>query len=168
MADLKWFAVYTKAKKEEMVVKLLTDAKLNCFNPKLMEKKLIRGKLTSKISSLFPCYIFIQFDKDTTLNLVKYTSGVRFVVGHDTPIPVNQEIIEIIQSKLVEGICEINQDAFRPGERVKIINGPFKGLVGIFEENLKARDRVIIFLDIISKQTKISISQNDISPYEKD
>ena len=84
---------------------------------------------------------------------VRFTRGVYDVVNFgDYPTPVDDEIIAIIKSYISDdGFVMIGAD-FRPGEKVVVSDGALKGFTGIFEQEIKADERVMILLETVSYQ----------------
>jgi transcription antitermination factor NusG len=55
------------------------------------------------------------------------------------------------------GFISIEQPRLVEGEEVTITEGPFKGIKGLFSEELKPRDRVLILLNTIKYQAKVTV-----------
>jgi transcriptional antiterminator RfaH len=53
------------------------------------------------------------------------------------------------------GIAEIDSVSAKPGDAVKINEGPFCGLEAIFERKMKGSERVAVLLDILGRQTRL-------------
>ncbi|MEW6118027.1 MAG: transcription termination/antitermination NusG family protein [Nitrospirota bacterium] len=155
-----WYAVYTKQRQEERVEENLSRASLEVFSPKLKRKKLIRGTYEQVVQPLFPCYIFVRFDMDKHYHMIKYTRGVRGIIGNPgSPWPVGEDIIGIIRSRMnEEGLIVIKPD-IRLGDSVEITEGPLKGFIGIFEKEMNDRDRVIVLLNTIEYQARVEIEK---------
>ncbi|MCJ7582106.1 MAG: hypothetical protein MUP98_16460, partial [Candidatus Aminicenantes bacterium] len=86
-----WFVINTKPKKEYQVERLFSEGGIEVYFPKFLHEK--------KVKSFFPGYGFISFDFPAQYQLVRYTRGVKRVIGHDVgPIPIESEIIEQIKS----------------------------------------------------------------------
>ncbi|MEW6215710.1 MAG: transcription termination/antitermination NusG family protein [Nitrospirota bacterium] len=147
---MNWHAIYTKPRNEDSVASRLHDIGIDVLNPKLKSKKYKRNKLIEVIEPLFPCYLFANFDKDKYSHLISYTRGVRYIVGKNNPIIVQDKIINTIKENMEEGnIIVIKPQRFEKGNRVLIKNGPFKDFYGIFERETKGSERVLILLDAI-------------------
>jgi transcription antitermination factor NusG len=86
--------------------------------------------------------------------MIKYTRGVRYIVGKEHPIVVPAEIISAIRERLNEGIVTLVLEDFSKGDRVVIREGPFKDFYGIFERNLPGRQRAMILLDALHCKEK--------------
>lgn len=158
-----WYAIYTKPKQEDRVEENLSRASIEVFNPKLRRKKFIRGKYEQVIQPLFPCYIFARFDSTTLYHMVKYTRGIRGLIGNPgSPWPVSEDIIKIIKSRMnEEGLIVIRPD-IKIGDKVEITEGPFIGFIGIFEREMKDKDRVIVLLNTIEYQARVEIERETL------
>ncbi len=158
-----WYAIYTKPKKEYSISRLLSNAGIEVFLPQLRVRRLLRGKRKELIEPLFPCYIFALFKYPEQYRLVRYTRGVRNIVGvRNRPIPVDASIISMIEERLVDGVAEIRPPEFKKGDRVEVTDGPFQGLMGIFEKEIPGRERALIFLDTIM-QAKVEVDRETIT-----
>jgi transcriptional antiterminator RfaH len=149
-----WYAIYTKPKCEESTALLLDRAGIDTLSPKIRIRKYLRKKYTEVIEQLFPSYIFANFDCEKQTHMIKYTRGVRYIVGKEHPIVVPAEIISAIRERLNEGIVTL------VGDRVVIREGPFKDFYGIFERNLPGRQRAMILLDAL--HCKVDIESTSI------
>jgi transcription elongation factor/antiterminator RfaH len=151
-----WFLVYTKPKKESTVSDKLKGCGFEVFNPKLSERKHIRRKLQEVTTPLFPCYIFVKFDFPDNYRLIKYTKGVRKVIGTDNmPTPVNESIINSIKERMVDGILKYKPQKFTPGDRVAISGGPFEGLEAIFVREMHDMERVSVLLNAMNARVVV-------------
>ncbi len=142
-----WFLIYTKPKCEDVVSGKFVEKGFTVLNPKIKERRYIRRKLQETISPLFPCYLFVQFDLEKDYRLVRFTRGVRNVVGSEgAPTEVPPAIVGELQRRMEEGFVRVVPKSFDPGAEVTIKAGPFEGFSAIFEKELKGRERVAILL----------------------
>ena len=149
-----WYLVYTKPKNEDMVSHKFIDAGFQVLNPKLKERKVYRRKLQDIVSPLFPCYVFVKFDSSRDYHLVKYSRGVKNIVGPPgKPSRVPDEIIASISGSMQEGVVTIKPQEFKHGEEIIIKAGPFEGFNAIFDKEMKGNDRVTILLGAINART---------------
>ncbi len=146
---MNWYAVYTKPRAEDATALLLKNAGLDTLNAKLKVTKYFRGKYVPVVEPLFPCYIFSFFDIDKHTHMIKYTRGVKYIVGKETPLPVFPEMIDAIRDRMEGEIVRPFPATFKKGERVLIKEGPFKDFYGIFERNIPGKERVMILLDAL-------------------
>lgn len=157
---MSWYAVHTKPRQEDVAERNLQQRGLITFNPRLETIRLLGGKPHSQGKPLFPGYIFSRFDPVVSLRLVRYSPGVRDVVrSGGEPIPVADEIIELIASRMCDGYIRL-EPQFRPGDRVRIESGPLSGLTGIFEQEMSDRQRVMILLATIEYHARVVIEKS--------
>ena len=152
-----WFVLNTKPKKEHQVEMLFTEGGVQVCFPKFLHEK--------KIKSFFPGYGFIYFDFPAQYQLVRYTRGVKRIVGHDVgPIPIESEIIEQIKSREVEGYIEFDKFGTRPelGDEIEVMEGPLKGLRGLFHKEIIDKERVLILLNYVSYQGRMIVEKKKI------
>ncbi|MBE0428161.1 MAG: hypothetical protein IBX72_16195 [Nitrospirae bacterium] len=146
----KWYAIYTKRKKEDVVAFKLKNIGIGILNPKIKSKKYLRNRLLETIEPLFPGYIFANIDINKYFHLISYTRGVRYIVGKDNPIVVHEDIIRAINERMEENdTIVIRPQRFKKGEKVIVKDGPFKDFYGVFEREMKGPERVLIFLNAI-------------------
>ena len=146
---MNWYAIYTKPRAEGAVAQLLQNAGVETLNPKIRLRKYVRKRYEDTIEQLFPCYIFAYFDEEAHGHMVRYTRGVKYVVGKDIPLEVHPSIIEVIKERMEGDIVVPLQEKFGSGDRVLIKEGPFKDFYGIFERNIPGRKRATILLETI-------------------
>lgn len=161
-----WYCIYTKWGQEDVVQnKLLELPDIEFFNPKIKRKKYIRGRYKEVIEELFPCYVFSKFDLYKYFHMIKYTRGVRRVVGDwlGNPYTVDIEIIEFLKSKIENGFVYLKPQQFTKGEKVIVTDGPFVGLEGIFISELKPNERVMLLLSTIQYQARVEVPRELIA-----
>ncbi len=85
--------------------------------------------------AVFPCYVFLRFEYPEQFKLVKYTRGIRRVVGNDAgAVPPEDRFIEELQSREIGGLIELEKYGVEPspGDEIEVADGPWKGLRGVF------------------------------------
>ncbi len=152
-----WFVINTKPKKEFQVEKLFTEGGIEVYNPKYMDE--------NKIKAFFPGYGFVYFDFPAQYQLVKYTRGVKRVVGsREAPTTIHEEIIREIKSREIDGLIELYKYGEEPevGDEIEVMEGPLKGLRGMFKKELTAKERVIILLNYVTYQGQLIIEKEKL------
>jgi transcription elongation factor/antiterminator RfaH len=156
-----WYVIYTKPKAEDSTANLLSGAEIETLNPRIQIRKYVRRKYTDVIEHLFPCYIFARFDKEKQTHMIKYTRGVRYIVGKDNPVPVPGEIIAAIQERIEGEILIPAKEDFEKGDRIVVREGPFRNFYGVFEGNISGKERAMILLDAL--HVKLDIEERSIT-----
>jgi transcriptional antiterminator RfaH len=149
--DPKWYLVKTKALNEAKIYTRLTEAGFETLYPKILKK--VKGKARFDVRPFFPTYLFVRFAIEQ-LRTIRYTRGVARVVSFGPePQEVDPEIIETVRRRMDEsGIVTLVKPPveWKPGEKIKIGDGPFAGLDAIFVEALPDRERVVLLLEAVS------------------
>ncbi|HEX8474387.1 MAG TPA: transcription termination/antitermination NusG family protein [Pyrinomonadaceae bacterium] len=158
----RWYVIHTNPRQEERANNNLTAWQVTTFSPKIRERRLnpFTGAPTYITKALFPRYIFARFDAHDFLHKVRFTRGVHSVVSFgESPTPVDDEIIRLIQSRADEnGFIKINDD-FKPGDKVVIKDGPLQSLIGVFERETSEAHRVMILLETVSYQARLVVER---------
>jgi transcription antitermination factor NusG len=150
----KWYVINTRPKKEFQVERLLEEGGFDVYNPKYKQEGSVRPFFTG--------YEFVLFDYPQQYRLVKYTRGVKTLVGNeDGPIPIQGEIISEIRKREINGYIELEKYGREPslGDEIQVMEGPFKGLKGLFKKELSGKDRAIILLNYVSYQGQLIIEK---------
>ena len=157
---MNWYAIYTKPRGEESVAHLLAHAGIETFSPKIRILKRVRGKYVDVTEQLFPSYIFAFLDEQTHSHMVRYTRGVKYIVGKEKPLIVHPEIIDAIRERMEGEIVSPAPENLSPGDRIMIKEGPFKDFYGIFERAIPAKQRSMILLEAL--QCKLDIENRSV------
>lgn len=156
----RWFVVNTKPKNEGRAATNLAGGGFEVLSPRLRARKLKEGKFIDVVEPMFPSYVFVRFDPVNEYHTIKFTRGVKTVVNFNgTLVPLEDEVVDFIKGRLVDGIGTVDQKGFVRGEKVLITAGPFKGLSGIFEQELPGYERVAILLEGINFYAKMEIDK---------
>lgn len=157
-----WYCIYTKYRYEDHISKRLgAFPDIEVLNPKLSTKRYYSKGLRHVVENLFPCYLFLKFEMIRYYRTVKYTRGVRRIVGDESgnPYIVTKNIIDQIRSRTKDGFICIDLPDFKTGDHIIVQKGPFKGFSGIFQRELKASDRVMILLNTLTYQAEINLNK---------
>ncbi|MEN2998580.1 MAG: transcription termination/antitermination protein NusG [Brevinematia bacterium] len=177
-------SVVDKIKKEmeknEDVRKVIVDIKIP------MENVEVRGRGDKKIvkkQRIFPGYILLEMDLPTEeqklesfLRTVKNIHGVIGFLGAKTeqsgvrsfrvpPKPLTIEEVRNIFEKTGEFKSRAFVDlssSFEPGDQVKIVEGPFKGLVGTVVEVYPDKYKLKVSVTIFNRETPLNINFDQV------
>ncbi len=159
-----WYLVRSKPRQEGIAESNLHRLGVESFCPKLKQAKLSRGKKRTVIVPLFPGYLFSRFNFCTEYRKVAYAHGVLDVVMFgEYPARVDEEIVETIRARMHEGFVTYSPRSFQSGQTVQIQEGPFKGLLAVFERELTGTQRVALLLKSVSYNARVIIERESIS-----
>jgi len=156
-----WYAVHTHPKEEERANSNLQAWGLKTLSPLIRERRPRKysDKPTLLVKPLFPQYIFANFVASKHLSRVWFARGVHNVVHFGDSIAViDDQAIDFIAAQLgSDNIVRFGE--LKYGDKVRINEGPFQSLTGVFEKNVKGTDRVILLLEAINYQGHIQIDR---------
>jgi transcription antitermination factor NusG len=154
---LRWYVLNTKPKKEAQVERLFSEGGFTVYCPKYRREK--------RVSPFFPGYAFIRFDFPEQFQMVKFTRGVKRVVGTDDgPTPVPEELVQGIRARERDGLIVLERYGEDPavGDEIEVVEGPLKGLKGIFRKECGDSERVMILLNYVSYQGMLLIEKSKL------
>jgi len=161
-----WYVVHTHPKQEDRTNVNLKTWGIETFNPTLKVNRYneFTGKVTHIIKPLFPGYIFSRFIYNDSYHRVRYTRGVQSLVSfNNVPVPVDDEIVELVKSQIGgDGFVKTSDD-FKAGDEVVINNGRFQNFCGVFEREMPDSDRVRILLNTVSFQAHVVVNKALVS-----
>jgi len=161
---LRWYAIRTKANREKDVEKRLKDFRLEVFLPWMRARRRIGSRFHWILAPLFPGYVFCRLDMVVSGKAARYSPGVKdFLTFGSRIAEVGENIIEALRERCPGGVAEIDPVTAKPGEIVRINEGPFSGLEAVFEQKLKGSERVAVLLDILGRQTRIVLPSETIA-----
>lgn len=161
--QLCWYAIQTKPRQENRAESNLRAWHVETYMPKIASRsrRLSGGQRSRIVKPLFSRYIFARFRAQELLHKVHFTRGVQGVVSFgEWPTPVDDEIITLLKNQCdTDGYVNVGQK-LKAGDRVKITSGPLRDFVGIFEGDVRERDRVAILLTAVSFHSRAVVDRD--------
>jgi len=155
----KWYCIQTRRYKESWVARQLMESCPEIYLPLLRQQRTIRRQRRWVIEPLFPGYLFARFVLEERFRAVRYTPGVASVVRttEGGPLEVDEAIISTLRQRSTDGYIEVPSVPFFPGEELEITAGPFQGLRALFQQELKAGERVAVLLELLSSRVRVEL-----------
>ena len=165
---LNWYVVHTHPQQEERAGGNLRSWGIETLTPKLRVNRY--NEFTSKVSRipkpLFPSYIFARFRFNAEYHRVRFTRGVHSVITFTgTATPVEDEIIDLVRSRIGDDGFVKPFDELKAGDEVIIRDGRFKDLCGVFEREMQDTDRVRILLNTVNFQAHVVVDREFVQKY---
>lgn len=161
---LHWFCLKAQTKREHIAadhVRQISGATV--FLPRVrFQRKTVRG-LAWFTEALFPGYVFARFDFQQQFRQVNHAAGVRGVVhfGDRWPTVPDEAIAELQLAIGTESVCTI-AEPLAAGEEVEVAAGAFRGLKAVVARVMPARERVLVLLDFLGRQTSVEVASADV------
>ena len=165
---LSWYVVRTHPKQEERASSNLQGWGIETLNPKLLVNKCnqFTGQLSRVVKPLFPAYIFARFRFNDLYHKIRFTRGVHSLVCfNNKPTPVEDEIINLVRSRIgTDGFVKTFAE-LKAGDEVVINDGRFQKLHGVFEREMQEADadRITILLSSVSFQAHVVVDRALVS-----
>lgn len=157
LSQLAWYLVLTKPRQEAKALLNLTQQGYLCYLPLCSVEKIRRGKAVLVSEPLFPRYLFIRLDSSQdgkSWTPIRSTLGVSTLVQFGgQPARAEDELIHALKEHEQASPCTT---LFKPGELVRIADGPFAGLEAIYQCS-EAEHRSIVLLELLHKRVRMQI-----------
>lgn len=155
-----WYLVHTKPKQEKCALQNLQQQGYQCYLPTLLSEKLRQGILTIIDEPLFPRYLFIRLGQGSSAKSwtpIRSTKGVSRLVSFGTePAKIDDSLVELLRAQEA-AFQEKPEHLFKPGERVRLTDGAFAGIEGIYQMADGER-RVMVLIELLSKPVVMRVT----------
>ena len=120
------------------------------------------------VKNIFPGYLFVEMIMtDEAWYVVRNTPGVTGFIGSSgggaKPIPVKEEEIKAILRRIGQS-DKVVEVAFKVGDVVKIMSGPFSGMEGTIESMNDEIQVATVLIILFGRETPTDISYVDLAP----
>ena len=154
-----WYAARTKSNFEKKALEWLVKHHFEAFFPRIKVRKRWSDRFKTLMRPMFPGYVFInfEFNASTNLEVVKGPGIVNIVRFDNRPAVISLE--EIANLKILDGTdIHVQQTRYlKRGEKVRILEGPLAGLVGIFQHYKNSGDRIVVSVDFLRQSIAAEI-----------
>jgi transcriptional antiterminator RfaH len=155
-----WTAAQLEPNRERIALHLLTQERFTVYAPKLRVRRTVRGRREDSEVSLFPNYLFIQIELQWYR--ARWCPGVvRLLMDGIVPAKVPDAVIEEIRGRERKGAIELPRCLLKPGDRVRLLAGPFQGHLAIYA-GMSGSERVAVLLQILGGQQWVTLARRDI------
>ncbi len=156
--EAKWFAVYTKYKREKVIAKDLNRKGIHSYLPIQKLTRIYASKKKKVEMPLISCYIFVKITKAEYLPVLQTDNVVNFVRIAKNLISIPEREMEIMRRVVGEGISVTAEPSagFRKGDQVEIMGGNLTGLTGTLIDNHGEKE-VIIDLESMGYSLRMTL-----------
>lgn len=159
---------YKVKEKLEMMINSM-ELQKNIYRVVVPEQKVVEVKNGVKkehVKKMFPGYVLVEMVmSDEAWYIVRNTQGVTGFIGSSgkgaKPIPLlPQEVDKILGTMGLSRIDATKE--LEPGKQVKILDGPFKDMIGkIISADMKTQ-KLNINVDLFGQETQVEVDLADI------
>ncbi|MCQ2106790.1 MAG: transcription termination/antitermination protein NusG [Fibrobacter sp.] len=170
---MRWYAIHTfsgqenniKKRIEQMIEREGVQEKFGqIIVPTREVASTVRGRRRVSTQNMMPTYVFIEMVLDElTQHLVMNINGVTHFLGMT---PTKRVAIPLTKSE-VDRLLGVNPDApegeippYTIGENVRIKEGPFKDFVGVVDEIMDSKIKVMV--TVFGRSTPVELAFNQV------
>lgn len=155
----KWYAIHTRSRFEQKVYDGLRGKSIETFLPRIQVMSRRKDRRKKILIPMIPGYVFVRTDlhPEEHLRILKTIGIVRMVSFKGNPVPADEE--EISSLMVLDGTDRTvqNRTFMKKGDRVMIMEGPLKGLVGFYLRHRGKTDRVVVSVELLQRSLEIEI-----------
>ncbi len=160
-----WFLAQIKPNSAKIAKTNLQRQGFSVFLPTEEKTEQRRGRFASVLRPMFPGYIFVALDAaQGHWRAVNSTYGItRLVSFGNRPAPVPDALVAELQARCDESGKLLPPGQFSPGDRVRVMSGPFSGFLSEVE-SMASEQRVWLLMDIMGAATKVGVDCAQLQP----
>ncbi len=158
-----WYVLHTKSRFENVVSDGLCKKAIDVFLPKITVASRRKDRRKMIRVPLFPGYVFVKSDLSAYhhLEIVKTVGAVKLVGSKQGPISVPDETVDSLKIMVASNQPVATGCQFSQGDRVMVIEGPFAGVVGIFER-YGAQGRIVVHIEALGQYAAVEVNVTDV------
>lgn len=158
-SDKRWFAVYTKPRREKKLAKYAYKNKINYYLPLKDSVKHYKYRKIKFTKPLFPGYLFTHVDKEGKKKLIRTGFIATFLKVIDEKRLVHN--LKQIYQGHIKGADFKRHKYIEKGMKVEIKSGPFIGLEG-YIESINKKNKLILKVDFLKQAVSIKVKENQV------
>jgi transcription termination/antitermination protein NusG len=157
--DAKWYAVHTRSRFEQKVFDGLQGKDIEVFLPRVQMMSRRKDRRQKIRVPMIPGYVFVQsiLTPEEYYPIVQTPGVVRIIGTQGKPVPANQDEIDSLMILDDTDRTVQNREYMKKGDRVMVMEGPFKGLVGFYVHHKGKADRVVISIELLRRSLEVEI-----------
>ena len=165
IVDLKWYALYVRSRYEKRAHELLLEQGVLSFLPLLDTWKQWSDRKKKVSEPLFRGYLFVNIEMRREKIMVLDTEGVvKFIGIGKTPSVIFQRDIDWLKQLVMEpDAVHRTVSSMPPGQRVKVLAGPFKDFEGVVVKEGR-ESRLEVYFESIMQGVEVTISPDVLLP----
>jgi len=156
-----WAAAQLQPQRDTLALHFLRQAGFETYAPRLRERRIVQGRKVVRTPLLFPAYAFVFIQMQW--HAARWAPGViRLVMDGTQPARVPDAVIDEIRSREHGGLIELPKPPVaRLGDRVRVMQGPFAGHIGLFA-GMKPRARVEVLLSLLGSKQRMTLAADAV------
>jgi transcriptional antiterminator RfaH len=156
-----WAVSRLALKHERLALHCLGLAGYEVYLPRLRERRIVRGRRVEVTPPLFPGYLFLRIELQWSA--ARWAPGtLGLIMNGEGPAHVSDAVVAELRARERRGAIELARPPqFRCGDRVRILQGPLQGHLGIYA-GMKPRERVEVLLRLLGSEQRVIMAKQNI------
>lgn len=160
----RWYLVQTLASREFVADANLLRQGFTTFLPRTIRTVRHARKVRTAPCAYFPGYLFVSLDLEwDRWRAINGTLGaIGIVTSAGRPLPAPDGLVESLQSALAQNPFPEPQPVLKPGDPVRVLQGPFADHIGRIHQ-LSGADRVKVLLALMNGSVSVELERRLLS-----
>lgn len=159
MMQYKWHTIYTKSRNEKKVLKELEERGIEAYLPLLKKKKRWSDRVKIVEETVLSGYMFVYLpiakedripSSKIHMDILNLNGVVCFITSQNKMIYIRDKDIESIKIMLSNMEVDVTTEKYHIGDKVEVIEGPFKGAVANLVE-IKGKKHLAIEIETFNR-----------------
>ena len=157
-----WYAMYTKPRSEFAAAREIASEGVEYYLPTVEVIRQWSDRKKKIIEPLFRSYIFVLCNKKERMLIVQKKSIVKTVSFLGRPSVIPDWEIESLK-KTLERTKEFElSDKPKVGSRVKVVDGPFKGVIGTVFEGENNERYLAVTIELLKRSVVVRLPAENV------
>ena len=160
---LRWHVLHTKSRQEKAVARTLEARGIEYYVPIVTRIAYRHGRRLRIEQPLFAGYVFLRGTLEDTYQAVS-TKRIANVLAVDDQERFEREMAEIREA--IDRGADLSPASYLDiGQRVRVTEGPFRGLEGLVDGR-RSSNRLVLQVDALGRATSFEIDGDLLEPVE--
>lgn len=161
---LLWTPVHVRPRCEKVVAQYCRGIDLHAYLPLMRRAARYQRRTVETYIPMFPGYLFVQLGPQETEALVRCNKIATIL--RITPVQENELIAELRSLQILESNNQkaelIVSPELVPGTAVEVIDGPFRGMVGVVVKRAK-NTRLSVNVEMLGQSVSVDLDVGEVS-----
>lgn len=159
----RWHVLRTRSRQEKALGTTLTSAGFEVFLPLVSQVRIYGHRKRKTDSPLFPGYVFLWGPLEAAYFAME-SGRIAQIIRVADQQRLDHELTQIRMA--FDGHAQLDPYPYlRVGHRVRVTQGPFRGIEGIVDER-RSPDRLILVIDALGRATCMEIDASILAPID--
>lgn len=165
MDKTKWFALKVRERYERAISDAIAGKDIETFLPAYSVRRQWSDRVKKHEVPLFAGYVFCRVEPAERMPILTIPGVHYFVgIGHE-PEPIGDSEIESIRALIRSGVAPFPRAYLAEGERVRVEDGPLRGVEGVLLREGNA-DQLVVSIELLHRSVAVTLDRDSVAPLE--